>query len=64
MLGDEDDINSEQTVDEENAFWVSQSNADATEFRVLWDGSEVARCHTITNDTNEQTCDVYFPQQD
>jgi serine/threonine-protein kinase len=57
-----DEVNSQQAVDEENAFWLSQSNT--TEFRVLWNGSEVARCPAISNDTNELSCDVYFPRED
>ena len=41
----------------ELVFWVQ--HGDAVEFRVLWDGEEVARC-PITGEA--QQCDVYLPE--
>lgn len=58
----DDNFNSQQTVNEDNAFWIGQQGV--VQFRVMADDREIARCYTLQEDENQAMCPVYFPPED
>ena len=49
--------NSRQRVEEDESFWIGRQ--DVSQFRILWDGREIARC-----EIEARICDVFLPQED
>jgi hypothetical protein len=42
-------------------FWMEHRGAE--EFRVLWNGDEIARCPILSGAVNSNTCEVFLPPQ-